>query len=78
MSNIEEPVKGVSVFIIITFLVYFAYNNIISGLLDWTTAESSIIGAMGWVGFVLIYLVSAPLYMFYTFAADRDWETILL
>lgn len=72
MANIQEPFKGIAVFLIVTLLTYFAYDNIISGLLDWAVSNSSVVGAIGWVGFVCVYIVSGPVYMFYTFVAGSS------
>ena len=78
MASLSEPIKGVSAFLVITLIVYFGYSNIISGILDWANTQSSIIGAMGWIGFIMFYIICAPLYMFYTFiAGSKGHETKL-
>ena len=76
MASATEWIKGSAVFLILTLIVYFAYNNIIVGILDWVTSVNAILGAIGWVGFIALYIVSCPLYLYYTIiVGSKEGET---
>lgn len=65
MSRPIEIAKGVSVFIFGTMLFYFAWDIIISNMLNWMTSINTGLGVIGWVLFIAIYLFSCPIYLIY-------------
>lgn len=75
MANLEEWVKGVLTLLLGGLLYYFYWDNIFLYIINFVNAEDTILGAFAWVSFVLMFILTVPVYVIYTFiagATDRE------
>ena len=74
MAQINEYIKGIVMFILTSLMFYYWYDNIFLNLITWAgtdllstglTTSITILYAMAWVSFVIIYITVCPLYLVY-------------
>lgn len=78
MANIKEWIKGILMFVLVTFIFYFWWQNIFSNILEFVstdlfstgaTTSLSIMKTMAWISLIFIYLGGGPIYLIYTIIA---------
>lgn len=84
MAELKEWLKGITFTIFGALLFYFFWNNVFANILNFVltngltdTQDTQILGAIAWVSFVLLFIMSVPVYFIYSIivGASRDQKT---
>lgn len=85
MADINEWFKGITFFIVATFLFYFLWDTIFSGIITFlgtdifgigseANTSLTILKAVGWISFIFLWLATTPMFLVYSIIAGSRNE----